>query len=80
MGGHFSPIIGMHEGYVNTGEECMIPVAVFDVNHAYGGAYLVPARMLYESVIATDVSAQKSRALVVVIVGDDKTHSKIIEH
>lgn len=69
MGGHFSPIIGMHEG--NKGEECMI--AVFDVNHAYGGAYLVPARMLYESVRATDLSTQKSRALVVLTVGDDKT-------
>ena len=71
MCGHFSPIIGMHEGDVNKGEECMI--AVFDVNHAYGGAYLVPARMLYESVRATDLSTQKSRALVVLTVGDDKT-------
>jgi len=71
VSGHFSPIIGMHEGDISKDEDCMI--AVFDVNHAYGGAYLVPARMLYESVRATDLSTQKSRALVVLRVGENKT-------
>eukprot|EP00548_Thalassiothrix_antarctica_P003912 CAMPEP_0194136046 /NCGR_PEP_ID=MMETSP0152-20130528/6084_1 /TAXON_ID=1049557 /ORGANISM="Thalassiothrix antarctica, Strain L6-D1" /LENGTH=258 /DNA_ID=CAMNT_0038832535 /DNA_START=87 /DNA_END=863 /DNA_ORIENTATION=+ len=71
IGGHFSPIIGIHKGDANKGEECMI--AVFDVNHAYGGAYLVSARMLHESVRVTDFTTQKSRALVVLTVGDDKT-------
>jgi hypothetical protein len=40
-------------------------VAVFDVNHKYGGAYLVPARRLYQSVQAKDAMSGQSRALVV---------------
>jgi hypothetical protein len=74
LGGHFSPIVGIWEdrdshGYgststcSNSNSDPMI--AVFDVNHSYGGAYLVPARRLYESVKAHDLMTGKSRALVV---------------
>ena len=44
-------------------------VAVFDVNHKYGGAYLVPARRLYEAIHAKDISTNKSRALIFVSEG-----------
>ena len=40
-------------------------IAVFDVNHKYGGAYLVPARRLYESIKAPDVMTGESRGMVV---------------
>jgi hypothetical protein len=62
MSGHFSPIIGMLDESKES--ECLI--AVFDVNHAYGGTYLVPSRMLYESVKAHDLMTGRSRALVVI--------------
>lgn len=77
LGGHFSFIIGMLEkkdvGLTSTsvvgadGEDDngYFPlVAVFDVNHQYGGAYLVPANRLYESVKARDLMTLQSRALV----------------
>ena len=68
LGGHFSPIVGILEnhsshGYGSNNSDPMI--AVFDVNHSYGGAYLVPASRLYESVKAQDLTTCKSRALVV---------------
>ena len=57
LGGHFSPIIGFLEA-----EEL---VAVFDVNHKYGGTYLVSAAQLYKSVQAKDIMTGKCRGLVV---------------
>mmetsp|Transcript_47985 Transcript_47985/g.54377 ORF Transcript_47985/g.54377 Transcript_47985/m.54377 type:complete len:143 (+) Transcript_47985:83-511(+) len=45
-----------------------ILVGVFDVNHTYGGAYLVPARRLYESVKAMDISVSKPRATIILSV------------
>ena len=59
--GHFSPIVGVLER-----DEAMNDplVAIFDVNHNYGGAYLVPATILYESVRAMDVFSMKRRALI----------------
>jgi len=75
--GHFSPVIGMIEprddttrdGNVVEGnpEEKPSPlIAVFDVNHKYRGAYLVPARRLYQAVKAKDIATQQSRAVIVV--------------
>jgi hypothetical protein len=69
FGGHFSPIIGVLENYGedDDDQESDNPlVAVFDVNHKYGGAYFVPARRLYQSVQARDVMTGQSRALVLV--------------
>mmetsp|Transcript_7152 Transcript_7152/g.10457 ORF Transcript_7152/g.10457 Transcript_7152/m.10457 type:complete len:84 (+) Transcript_7152:821-1072(+) len=37
-------------------------IAVFDANHTYGGAYLVPTRRLYESVNAKSMSTGKSES------------------
>lgn len=62
MSGHFSPIIGM----LNESEDSDCLIAVFDVNHTYGGTYLVPSRMLYESVKAHDLMTGRSRALVII--------------
>jgi hypothetical protein len=61
FGGHFSPIVGILPG--NGYQDPL--VAVFDVNHKYGGTYFVPASRLYESVKALDVSTRQSRALIV---------------
>jgi hypothetical protein len=60
LGGHFSPIVGILK---NEDDDPL--VAVFDVNHKYGGTYLVPASRLYESVKALDLSTRQSRALIV---------------
>lgn len=62
FGGHFSPVVGVLEG-----EDPRDPlVGVFDVNHQYGGAYLVPASRLYGSVAAVDFFSGSSRAVIVV--------------
>jgi hypothetical protein len=61
FGGHFSFILGILPS-VN-GDPL---VAIFDVNHKYGGTYLVPARRFYDSVKAEDVTTNLSRALVFV--------------
>ena len=80
MSGHFSPIIGIMDVEENVQEqeqeqkqerECMI--GVFDVNHKYGGAYLVPSKMLYESVKAHDLMTGQSRAIVILRMGEGKT-------
>jgi hypothetical protein len=76
FGGHFSPIIGVLEQNHSTDTTTTTTtttstndnnplVAVFDVNHKYGGAYFVPARRLYQSVQAKDAMSGQSRALVV---------------
>ena len=74
-GGHFSPIVGIiendHQHYDGKGkrrdEKDDNPlVGIFDTNHKYNGAYLVPARRLYAAVHAVDVTAKKERALVLV--------------
>lgn len=59
--GHFSPIVGILERDEATDDPL---VAIFDVNHNYGGAYLVPATKLYESIRAMDVFSMKHRALI----------------
>jgi hypothetical protein len=75
--GHFSPIIGIIErndndnggGGIsnNTDEYDDYPfVAIFDTNHKYGGVYLTPARKLYDSVKAIDISSNTHRAVVFV--------------
>lgn len=73
--GHFSPIIGIIErndnedgGISNNMDEYdEYPlVAIFDTNHKYGGVYLTPARKLYNSVKAIDVSSNTNRAIVFV--------------
>jgi hypothetical protein len=83
MSGHFSPIIGImdtegngngqgqgHQQERKEERECMI--GVFDVNHKYGGAYLVPSKMLYESVKAHDLMTGQSRAIVILRMGGHK--------
>jgi hypothetical protein len=60
--GHFSPIVGILK---NENDPKDPLVAVFDVNHKYGGTYLVPASRLHQSVKALDVSTRQSRALIV---------------
>jgi len=64
MGGHFSPIVGMIETEKYKGDNPLI--GVFDVNHKYGGAYLVPAKTLFLSVQLMDVSSQKPRAMILI--------------
>ena len=65
LAGHFSPILGLIENpSENEGNNPL--VGIWDVNHRYGGAYLVPAKRLYTSVTARDFWSGKSRALVVV--------------
>jgi len=64
VGGHFSPIIGVIETEKYKGDNPLI--GVFDVNHRYGGAYLVPAKSLYRSVQTMDVSSQKPRAITLI--------------
>lgn len=61
LGGHFSPAVGIVEG----DDENDPLVGVWDTNHKYGGAYLVPATKLYEAVRTKDLFANKYRALVV---------------
>mmetsp|Transcript_40356 Transcript_40356/g.97449 ORF Transcript_40356/g.97449 Transcript_40356/m.97449 type:complete len:303 (-) Transcript_40356:195-1103(-) len=63
-GGHFSPIVGMVETEKYKGDNPLI--GVFDVNHKYGGAYLVPAKTLFRSVRLMDVASQKPRAMILV--------------
>ena len=41
FGGHFSPVIGVLD---NDDDKDNPLVGIFDVNHTYGGAYLVPAK------------------------------------
>jgi len=72
-GGHFSPILGIiendHDGKGSKRKDEMDDnplVGIFDTNHKYNGAYLVPARRLYAAVHAVDVTANKERALVLV--------------
>lgn len=63
FGGHFSPVVGI----VRENQPKDNPlIGVFDVNHSYKGAYLVPAQTLHTAVKARDVTNSKSRALVVV--------------
>lgn len=64
VGGHFSPIVGLVE--TETFKEDNPLIGVFDVNHKYGGAYLVPAKRLYRSVQLMDVSSQRPRAIILV--------------
>lgn len=61
FGGHFSPVVGILD------EDSEDPlVGVFDVNHKYGGAYVIPASRLHASVATLDVSAGKPRAIIVI--------------
>ncbi|CAJ1934709.1 unnamed protein product [Cylindrotheca closterium] len=64
VGGHFSPVVGMVETEKYRNDNPLI--GVFDVNHKYGGAYLVPAKTLFRSVQLMDVSSQKPRAMILV--------------
>jgi Phytochelatin synthase len=63
FGGHFSPVVGVLEQVDHPDDPL---VAVFDVNHKYHGAYLVPASRLYRSVAAVDVTSGQHRAVIVV--------------
>ena len=40
-------------------------MAVFDVNHTYGGAYLVPTRRLWDAVNTVDITSKATRGVVV---------------
>lgn len=61
FGGHFSPVVGILD------EESEDPlVGVFDVNHKYGGAYVIPASRLHASVATLDATAGKPRAVIVI--------------
>ena len=60
-GGHFSFILGTIQS--SNGETL---VAIFDVNHKYGGTYLVPADRLYHAIKTKDISTNLSRALIFV--------------
>jgi len=76
MGGHFSPVVGMlkddaHDKNDVTDNNDGPLIAVFDVNHTYDGAYLVPAKRLYESIKSLDLTTGKSRAIMII-----KMHSK----
>ena len=67
--GHFSVVLAVLENDIdnngnNNHKEPLI--AVFDVNHTYGGTYLVPARRLYAAIKAKDIATHKSRALLFV--------------
>jgi hypothetical protein len=71
--GHFSVILGViHGNEEDSGgnnsaqqqQNHQPLIAVFDVNHIYGGTYFVPARRLYEAIEAKDISTRKSRALI----------------
>jgi hypothetical protein len=73
MSGHFSPIIGMVDDDKD-GNGCLI--AVFDVNHIFGGTYLVPSKLLYESVKAHDLMTGCSRALVVIKMEHEHEHDE----
>ena len=64
LGGHFSPIVGMVETEEYKGDNPLI--GVFDVNHKYGGAYLVPARVIFRSVQLVDITSQRPRAMILV--------------
>lgn len=78
MGGHFSPILGIIENGSEDGKEGEEKkteeggnnengnpfVAIFDTNHKYGGAYLVPARRLYQAVKTVDLGSKKHRAII----------------
>ena len=81
LAGHFSPILGVvendkadHNGTTTTNNPL---VGIWDVNHKYGGAYLVPAKRLYTSVTARDFWSGQSRALVVVTSHSDTNPAKI---
>ena len=64
LGGHFSPIVGILErDDEKKGDDPL--VAIFDVNASYGGTYLVPATVLYESIRAMDFFSKQRRALIV---------------
>lgn len=62
--GHFSPIVGVLEDSSRSSNDPL--VAVFDVNHKYGGTYLVPAKRLHASIQSIDISTGKGRGMVVV--------------
>jgi len=72
--GHFSPILGIienddeAEGSEKKKQDNNPLVGIFDTNHKYSGAYLVPARELYAAVCAVDVMAKKGRARALVLV------------
>jgi len=68
--GHFSPIVGMLDKDASNQAlaDDEILVGVFDVNHTYAGAYLVPAKRLYESIKAKDLTVSKSRATIILSV------------
>ena len=58
FGGHFSVIVGF--------DEKKDLVAVFDVNHTYGGLYLINSKRLFESINTFDLQSGEERGLVVV--------------
>lgn len=58
LGGHFSLIVGYMED--------KDLVAIQDVNHNYGGIYLIKSQRLYDAVNTYDFSVGKIRGLVAV--------------
>jgi len=77
FGGHFSVVLGMIPSITNTPTKSSNTttsehdnheplVAILDVNHNYGGTYLVPARRLYHAMRAKGISTLQSRALILV--------------
>lgn len=74
--GHFSPVIGLVDNGTDSSDtpkqrQWESPlIAIFDVNHKYGGTYLVPARRLFQAVKAKDVVTRRSRAVIVVSLED----------
>jgi hypothetical protein len=83
FGGHFSFILGIlpppslsssnNTKNDNNDDDDEPLVAIFDVNHKYGGTYLVPAKRLYHAVKAQDATTKLSRALICVT---DKSRRK----
>eukprot|EP00568_Trieres_chinensis_P005169 CAMPEP_0183300146 /NCGR_PEP_ID=MMETSP0160_2-20130417/6669_1 /TAXON_ID=2839 ORGANISM="Odontella Sinensis, Strain Grunow 1884" /NCGR_SAMPLE_ID=MMETSP0160_2 /ASSEMBLY_ACC=CAM_ASM_000250 /LENGTH=312 /DNA_ID=CAMNT_0025462515 /DNA_START=66 /DNA_END=1004 /DNA_ORIENTATION=- len=65
FGGHFSPIVGVLDEEEGRQKDDPL-VGVFDVNHKYGGVYLIPATRLYSAVNTVDISSGRSRALVLI--------------
>lgn len=69
FGGHFSPVVAVLERHDHPNDPL---VTVFDVNHNYRGAYLVPASRLYQACHAMDVTSGQHRAVIVVTSSDKK--------
>jgi hypothetical protein len=71
FGGHFSVVVGYLE------EEDL--VAIFDVNHTYGGIYFIESKRLFDAINTVDLSVKNkvTRALLVTeIRTDDKLSVK----